>query len=385
LVLIQTQIKLKMSVVIKEVRTKSELKKFIWFGINMYKDCPYAAPPLMMDDLMNLSKGKNPALDFCDTAYFMAYRGKEIVGRIAGIIHPVANETWNQKNARFGWVDFIDDEEVSDALFDAVEDWARSKGMEHLQGPLGFTDLDNEGALIEGYDQAGTLATIYNYPYYIQHYERRGFVKEIDWNEYLITVPKVFPERFFRIAEIVKQKYNLKPVKLKSKNEVVKRYAKKIFYLLNESYKDLFGFTKLNDNQIYFYIKLYFSFFRLDTVVLVVDEQDSLVALGIAMPSFTKALQKAKGHLFPFGWFYMLQALNKNDIIDLYLMSVHPDYQNKGVNAIVFAEMMPNAAKNGYKFAETNPELESNTKMASQWDSFEYVNHKKRRAYVKKL
>ncbi|MDD4490462.1 MAG: hypothetical protein PHD30_08195 [Paludibacter sp.] len=374
-----------MSVVIKEVRTKSELKKFIWFGINMYKDCPYAAPPLMMDDLMNLSKGKNPALDFCDTAYFMAYRGKEIVGRIAGIIHPVANETWNQKNARFGWVDFIDDEEVSDALFDAVEDWARSKGMEHLQGPLGFTDLDNEGALIEGYDQAGTLATIYNYPYYIQHYERRGFVKEIDWNEYLITVPKVFPERFFRIAEIVKQKYNLKPVKLKSKNEVVKRYAKKIFYLLNESYKDLFGFTKLNDNQIYFYIKLYFSFFRLDTVVLVVDEQDSLVALGIAMPSFTKALQKAKGHLFPFGWFYMLQALNKNDIIDLYLMSVHPDYQNKGVNAIVFAEMMPNAAKNGYKSAETNPELESNTKMASQWDSFEYVNHKKRRAYVKKL
>ena len=385
MVLIQTQIKLKMSVVIKEVRTKSELKKFIWFGINMYKDCPYAAPPLMMDDLMNLSKGKNPALDFCDTAYFMAYRGKEIVGRIAGIIHPVANETWNQKNARFGWVDFIDDEEVSDALFDAVEDWARSKGMEHLQGPLGFTDLDNEGALIEGYDQAGTLATIYNYPYYIQHYERRGFVKEIDWNEYLITVPKVFPERFFRIAEIVKQKYNLKPVKLKSKNEVVKRYAKKIFYLLNESYKDLFGFTKLNDNQIYFYIKLYFSFFRLDTVVLVVDEQDNLVALGIAMPSFTKALQKAKGHLFPFGWFYMLQALNKNDIIDLYLMSVHPDYQNKGVNAIVFAEMMPNAAKNGYKFAETNPELESNTKMASQWDSFEYVNHKKRRAYVKKL
>ena len=385
MVLIQTQIKLKMSVVIKEVRTKSELKKFIWFGINMYKDCPYAAPPLMMDDLMNLSKGKNPALDFCDTAYFMAYRGKEIVGRIAGIIHPVANETWNQKNARFGWVDFIDDEEVSDALFDVVEDWARSKGMEHLQGPLGFTDLDNEGALIEGYDQAGTLATIYNYPYYIQHYERRGFVKEIDWNEYLITVPKVFPERFFRIAEIVKQKYNLKPVKLKSKNEVVKRYAKKIFYLLNESYKDLFGFTKLNDNQIYFYIKLYFSFFRLDTVVLVVDEQDNLVALGIAMPSFTKALQKAKGHLFPFGWFYMLQALNKNDIIDLYLMSVHPDYQNKGVNAIVFAEMMPNAAKNGYKFAETNPELESNTKMASQWDSFEYVNHKKRRAYVKKL
>ncbi|MDD2283773.1 MAG: hypothetical protein PHQ11_00010 [Paludibacter sp.] len=374
-----------MSVVIKEVSTKKELKKFIWFGINMYKDCPYAAPPLMMDDFMNLSKGKNPALDFCETAYFLAYRGRKIVGRIAGIIHPVANKTWNHKNARFGWVDFIDDPKVSDALFDVVEKWAKSKGMEHLHGPLGFTDLDNEGALIEGYDKPGTLATIYNYPYYIQHYERLGFVKEVDWNEYLITVPEVFPERFFRIAEVVKQKYNLHPVKLNSKKEVVNKYAKKIFDLLNESYKDLFGFTKLNEDQIYFYIKLYFSFFRLDTVVLVANEKDDLIALGIAMPSFTKALQKAKGHLFPLGWWYMLRALNKNDIIDLYLMSVHPDYQNKGVNAIVFAEMMPNAAKNGYKFAETNPELETNTKMASQWESFEHVNHKKRRAYIKKL
>lgn len=374
-----------MPVIIKEVSTKRELKKFIWFGINLYKDCPYAAPPLMMDDLMNLSKGKNPALDFCDTAYFLAYRGNKIVGRIAGIIHPVANETWNHKNARFGWVDFIDDTEVSKVLFDAVEKWAKSKGMEHLHGPLGFTDLDNEGALIAGFDKVGTLATIYNYPYYIKHYESLGFVKEIDWNEYLITVPEVFPERFMRMAELVKQKYKLKPVKLKSKKEVVTRYAKKIFDLLNESYKDLFGFTKLNEAQIYFYIKLYFSFFRLDTVVLVVNEKDDLIALGIAMPSFTKALQKAKGHLFPLGWLYMLQALNKNDIIDLYLMSVHPDYQNKGVNAIIFAEMMPNAAKNGYKFAETNPELETNLKMASQWDSFEHVNHKKRRAYIKEL
>lgn len=374
-----------MSVIIKEVGTKRELKKFIWFGINMYKDCPFAAPPLMMDDLMNLSKGKNPALDFCDTAYFLAYRGSKIVGRIAGIIHPVANETWKHKNARFGWVDFIDDMEVSKALFDAVGSWAKSKGMEHLHGPLGFTDLDNEGALIEGYDKMGTLATIYNYPYYIRHYEQLGFVKEADWNEYLITVPEVFPERFFRVAEIVKQKYKLRPLHLKSKKEVVDKYAKNIFDLLNVSYQDLFGFTKLNEAQIYFYIKLYFSFFRLDTVVLVVNENDELIALGIAMPSFTKALQKAKGKLLPFGWLYMLQALNKNDLIDLYLMSVHPDYQGKGVNAIVFAEMMPNAAKNGYKFAETNPELETNTKMSSQWDNFEHVNHKKRRVFIKEL
>lgn len=370
---------------IKEVSSKKDLKKFIWFGINMYKDNQFAAPPLMMDDLMNLSKGKNPALDFCETAYFLAYRGNKIVGRIAGIIHPVANETWNHKNARFGWVDFIDDLNVSKALFDAVGTWSKLKGMDHLHGPLGFSDLDNEGALFEGFDKLGTLATIYNYPYYIAHYEKLGFVKEADWHEYLITVPDVLPERFSRMAALVKEKYKLRPLKLKSKKEVIDKYAKKIFDLLNVSYQDLFGFTKLNEAQINFYIKLYFSFFRLDTVVLIVNEQDELIGLGIAMPSFTKALQKAKGKLFPFGWLYMLRALNKNDLLDLYLMSVRPDYQSKGVNALIFADIFPTAAKNGYKFAETNPELETNTKMSSQWDNFEYVNHKKRRVFIKKL
>ncbi|MDO9633415.1 MAG: hypothetical protein Q7J05_00020 [Paludibacter sp.] len=374
-----------MSIIIKEVITKKDLKKFIWFGINMYKDCEFAAPPLMMDDLMNLSKGKNPALDFCETAYFLAYRDNKIVGRIAGIIHPVANETWNHKNARFGWVDFIDDSEVSKALFYAVEQWAKSNGMEHLHGPLGFTDLDNEGALIEGFDRLGTLATIYNYPYYIEHYEKLGFAKEADWNEYLITVPEVLPERFLRISELVKEKYQLRALKFKSKKDLVNQYAKKIFDLLNVSYQDLFGFTKLNEAQIYFYIKLYFSFFRLDTVFLVANEKNDLVALGISMPSFTKALQKAKGKLLPFGWLYMLRALNKNDIIDLYLMAVHPDYQNKGVNSIIFTEMMPVAAKNGYQFAESNPELETNIKMSSQWDNFEHINHKKRRVFIKKI
>lgn len=374
-----------MTVIIQEVTTKKELKKFIWFGINMYKNNPYAAPPLMLDDLLNLTKGKNPALDFCDTAYFLAYKGKQIVGRIAGIINPVANKTWNEHSARFGWVDFIDDPDVSKALFDAVQQWAHAKGMKHLQGPLGFTDLDPEGALVEGFDQLGTLATIYNHPYYIAHYERLGFTKEADWKEYLITVPQEFPERHMRIADVVKQKYKLSPLKIRSKKHLVKNYGPKIFELLNESYKDLFGFTRLNDDQIRFYINLYFSFFRLDTIVVVVNEADEVIALGIAMPSFTKALQKAKGSLFPFGWAYMLKALQKNDIIDLYIMCVHPEYQNKGVNAIIFAEMMPNAVKNGYKFAESNPELETNTKMSSQWDSFEHINHKRRRVFKKDI
>jgi len=374
-----------MSVTIREVTTKKDLKKFIWFGINLYKDCEFAAPPLLMDDLLNLSKGKNPALDFCDAAYFIAYKNDKIVGRIAAMINPVSNETWNQKYVRFGWVDFIDDMEVSKTLFDTTIAWAKTKGMTAIHGPLGFTDFDHEGTLIEGYDKIATLATIYNYPYYPKHIEQYGFVKDVDYKEYLITVPEVFPEKYFRIAEIVKQKYNLKSKYFKTRKEIINQYATKIFDLLNLCYQDLYGFSKLNEKQISYYIKLYFSFFRLDTVSIVVDENDNVVALGIAMPSFTKALQKAKGNLFPFGWYYMLRALKKNDVVDLYLMAVHPDYQNKGVNSIMFADIMPNSAKNGYKFAESNPELETNTKMSSQWGSFEHVNHKKRRVYIKNI
>ncbi len=374
-----------MVIEIHEVKSKKELKEFIWFGINLYKNCEFAAPPLMMDDLLNLTKGSNPALDFCETAYFVAKKNGKIAGRIAAIINPVANETWNEKKARFGWVDFIDDDAVSNALFDAAIAWAKSKGMHEICGPLGFTDFDPEGLLIEGYDKPSTLATIYNYPYYVKHIEDYGFEKEIDWKEYLITIPEVFPEKYFRIAEIVKQKYKLRSLHFKSRKEVVANYANKIFDLLNLCYKDLYGFAKLSEKQIAFYIKLYFSFFRLDTISIVVDEKDDVVALGIAMPSFTKALQKAKGNLFPFGWFYMLRALQKNDIVDLYLMAVHPDYQSKGVNSIMFADIMPNAAKNGYKFAESNPELETNMKMSSQWGSFENVNHKRRRAYIKTI
>lgn len=374
-----------MSLIIREVVSKKDLKKFIWFGINLYKDCEFAAPPLLMDDLLNLTKGKNPALDFCETAYFLAFKDGKIVGRIAAIINPVANQTWNQQHARFGWVDFVDDLEVSKALFETAEQWAKAKGMTSIHGPLGFTDFDHEGMLIEGYDQLGTLATIYNYPYYRTHIETHGFQKDIDYKEYLITVPEVFPEKFFRIAEIVKRKYNLTSKRFKSRKEVVDNYALKIFDLLNLCYKDLYGFTKLNEQQISFYIKLYFSIFRLDTISIVVDQKDDVVALGIAMPSFTKALQKAKGRIFPFGWYFMLNALRKNDRVDLYLMAVHPDYQSKGVNSIMFADIMPASAKNGYKYAESNPELETNTKMSSQWSDFEHVNNKRRRVYIKQI
>ena len=235
-----------MPVIIREVTSKKDLKRFIWFGINLYKNCEFAAPPLAMDDLLNLSKGKNPALDFCDTALFIAYKNDKIVGRIAGIINPISNETWNQKHARFGWIDFIDDEEVSKILFDSAISWAKSKGMTSIHGPLGFTDFDHEGTLISGFDKPGTLAAIYNFPYYSRHIENNGFVKDNDWNEYLITIPEVFPEKYFRIADIVKQKYKLTALQLKSRKEVIDNYAQKIFDLLNLTYQDLYGFTKLN-------------------------------------------------------------------------------------------------------------------------------------------
>ncbi len=243
---------------IQEVKSKKELKEFIWFGINLYKDCEFAAPPLMMDDLLNLTKGSNPALDFCETAYYVAKKNGEIVGRIAAIINPVANDTWKQKNARFGWVDFVDDLEVSKALFDAAIAWAKAKGMTAIHGPLGFTDFDHEGLLIEGFERNGTLATIYNYPYYPVHIEKYGFAKDIDWNEYLITIPEVYPDKYYRVAKIVQEKYNLKAKKFKSRKEVVDNYALKIFDLLNTCYSHLYGFTKLNEKQIAFYIKLYF-------------------------------------------------------------------------------------------------------------------------------
>lgn len=374
-----------MAVEIREVITVRDLTKFIRFGIDMYKNCEYAAPPLEMDDKLNLTKGKNPALEFCETAYYLAYKNGEIVGRIACIINPVANETWNHKHARFGWIDFIDDYEVSRALFDTAANWAHTKGMNGLQGPLGFTDFDKEGLLIEGFDRKSTLATIYNYPYYPQHFEKYGFEKEADWKEYLITVPEVFPEKYSRIAEIVRQKYQLKTVKAKSRKEIVNGYGVKIFDLLNLCYKDLFGFTILNQKQIDFYIKLYFSFVQLDIISLVVDKDDNVVALGIAMPSFTKALQKSKGKLFPLGWYYMLRSFRKNEIIDLYLIATHPDYQSKGAISLVFVDIMKGAAKHGYKFAESNPELETNVKVASQWGSFEHINHKRRRVFFKKI
>ena len=375
-----------MNIVIKEVTGKKELRQFVRFNIDLYKGNPYHVPSLIYDEMMTLDRKQNPAFEVCDAIYFLAYKGDRIVGRIAGIINRRSNEVWNQKRARFGFVDFIDDDEVVDALFNAVRQWAKQQGMEELCGPMGFTDLDHEGMLVHGFDQLGTMATIYNHPYYPQQLERMGFVKDQDWHEFKVYVPDCVPEKHLRIGEIVKRKYGLKVVKCKSKKEVMP-YARPLFETLNISYAPLYGFSPLTDKQIDYYINMYIPMLRLDLLTLIVREEDNaVVGFGISIPSLSRALQKTKGQLWPFGWFHLLKALrSKPEIVDLYLMGVLPEYQSKGVNALLFNDLIPIYKSVGVVYAESNPELETNNAVQAQWDYFKREHHKTRRVFIQQL
>ncbi|GHT30543.1 hypothetical protein AGMMS49574_10470 [Bacteroidia bacterium] len=375
-----------MGVKIKEVTNEKELRKFVKFNIDLYKNNPYHVPGLIDEEMMTLDRKRNPAFDMCEAICFLAYRDNKIVGRIAGIINHKANEIWNQKTARFGFVDFIDDNEVVDALFSATEKWAKEKGMEEIDGPLGFTDMDHEGMLIEGFDQLGTMAAIYNYPYYPIQLERLGYIKAQDWKEYKIYIPAEIPEKHFRIGEIVKAKYGLKVMKFKKRKEIWP-YAYKIFNALNAAYSLLYGFAPLSDKQIEYYVKMYIPMLRLDMIAIIVREaDDAVVGFGITLPSLSRALQKAKGSMFPFGFIPLAEALyTKPKVIDLYLMGVLPEYQGKGVNALVFNDLIPVYRKTGVVYAETNPELETNNAVQSQWSYFKHEHHKTRRAFKKKL
>ncbi|HIX26699.1 MAG TPA: N-acetyltransferase [Candidatus Barnesiella excrementigallinarum] len=376
-----------MSITIQEISGTRGLKKFAKFPIDLYKGNEYYVPSLVLDEVGTLDAKNNPAFDFCESVYYMAYKEGKPVGRIAGIINRKVNEKTGEKAARFGFVDFIDDREVSEALFDAVENWAKSKGMDQIHGPLGFTDMDPEGLLIEGFDQLSTMSAIYNHPYYRQHIEDRGYEKAVDWVEYKIKVPEGVPEKHQRISDIVQRKYNLRIVKFKNASEVYKgNYGQKIFDLINHAYADLYGYSNLSQRQIDYYVKMYIPLLRLENVTVIVDEHDELIAVGIALPSLSKALQKSRGRLFPIGFIHLLKALKgKNDGVDLLLVAVRPDYQSKGVNALLFSDLIPVFIRNGYKYAESNPELEMNEKVQSQWQYFEREQHKRRRAYTKKI
>lgn len=376
-----------MSVEIRKLTpTTAQLRRYVKFGIDLYADSPYHVPALRMDEMQALSPKKNPAFDFCRAQAFMAYRGGRPCGRILAIVNDVANRRSGLKQARFGFVDFVDDAEVVDALFGAAEDWARAEGMTEIIGPMGFTDMDHEGMLVDGFEEMGTMATIYNYPYYPRHMERMGYVKDADWIEFRVEVPDKVPDKYQRIADIVRRKFNLRIVKNSSRKELKEKYGHELFRLINEAYDKLYGYCPLSERQIDFYIDQYLGVLRLDCVSVVVDADDKLVAVGISVPSLSAALRRTKGRLFPFGWYHLLRAINgPNDVVDLLLIAVRKEYIGKGVNALLFADLIPTYNKHGFKFAESNIELEGNGNVQQQWEYFNYRQHRRRRAWKKPL
>ncbi len=382
------------NVIIKPVETKGELKKFIRFNYELYKDNEYAVPDFLEDTLDTFNPKKNAAYDFCESQLFLAYRDGEIVGRVAAIINNRANETWKTKNVRFGWIDFIDDIEVSRALLDTVGQWGKERGMDHIVGPLGFTDMDPEGMLVEGFDQLSTMATIYNYPYYPEHMDRLGMEKEVGWVERKVTVPTpgnhARDDKFFRIAEVVKKRFNLKVRKFKNFKEIKDgNYIEKIFNVINKAYAPLYGFSELSKRQIYTYADAYLRFIDMRLLTIVENEEGDVVAMGVGMGSLSRALQKAKGKLLPFGWWHLLRTLKcksqRSEYLDLLLVGVVPEYQGKGVNALLFADLIPIGMEMGFKWGETHLQLEDNNKSQDQWAYLDCEIHKRRKCYIKSL
>jgi hypothetical protein len=363
------------------------MKQFICFNYELYKDSPYAVPELFNDVRDTLDPSKNAAFEFCEAQPFIALRDGKVVGRIVAIINHKANSTWNKKCVRFGWVDFIDDKEVVDALFATVEQWGQERGMNEIQGPLGFTDFDPEGMLIEGFDRIGTMATIYNYPYYPTHMERMGYTKDVDWVEYLLTAPKELPEKHARVTRIVRERLGLRVIKYTSHRKLARERGNAIFEMLNEAYAHLYGYSALSPKQIQQYIDSYLPLLDLRLVPIIVDKDDNLIGFGVLLPSLAKAFQKARGFMLPFGWWHLLKALKWNDTqtSEMLLVAVKPEYQGKGAVALIFEDIIPTHYQLGFKYSESNPELETNNKVQAQWDYFERENHKRRRAYMKKL
>lgn len=376
-----------MSVIISEVKTRKELKKFVQFGIDLYENCESFCPPLIFDELNTLDSKKNPAFDVCEAIYFLAYKDGKIAGRIAGIINKQANAHWNVQKVRFGWFDFIDDKEVSKALLDAVVAWGKSKGMNALNGPVGFTDLDHQGLLLEGYEYLSLMAALYNYPYYVEHFDAYGLTKEADWVEIRVQVPEVLPEKMSRVANLIADRYKVKATHVKNSKELIKRYGYSFFDLIDTAYKQLYNYSPLTEKQKKYYSDLYFPILNFDLVSLLVNEKDELVGVGVAMPNISKELRKTKGKLFPFGWYHLLKALNSKtyESSDLLLIAVRPDYQNKGINSLIFTDQLPFYQKHKVKYASVTAILETNMKSMSNFLLFDHEIYKRRRAYIKQI
>jgi GNAT superfamily N-acetyltransferase len=376
-----------MAIEIKTVTTRKELKTFVRFANRMYKGNKYYVPCMPMDDMKTLDKNYNAAFEFCEAEYFLAYKDGQLVGRVAAILNKKANQAWNVNQVRFGWFDFIDDIEVSKALLDAVIAFGKARGVNQIVGPLGFTDFDPEGMLVEGFDRISTMALIYNHPYYPEHMKQLGYVKETGWVEYRLTLPDEVPERHLKVAEYVTAKYGLKIVK-KTKSQVNKeKYGQKIFRLINETYCHLYGFSLLSEKQIDQFVDTYLGVIDMDMLAFVEDRDGNLIAAGLTMPSIAETLQKCNGEMFPFGWYQLLRTMywRKPDTLELLLIGVKPEWQSRGVNSLVFVDLLKRFKKMGFKYAETNANLETNTKVQAMWSIFEKEQHKKRWVFGKEI
>ena len=374
-------------ITIKEVKTGGDLNRFVQFGIDLYEDNECYCPPIIFDEINTFKRGKNPALEVCDFILYMAYRNGKIVGRIAGIINHRANEVWEVKKCRFGWFDFVDDYEVFKSLLDAVAEWGKRQGMERLNGPVGFTDFDHQGLLLEGFNYNSPMASLYTHPYYVAHYERYGLQKEADWVEFQVRPPKEAPERMKRVAELVSERYGLHTVKVKNTRELKKRYGYTYFDVLDEAYQKLYNYQPMTEKQKQYYCKMFFPLLNFDFVTMVANAKDEIVAVGLGMPSLSAALRKCRGRLFPFGWFHLLKALKAKRMtdFDLLLIAVRPDYQDKGVNALIVNEMTPYFTQYGIQRVETSAILETNRKSMANFTIFDHIQHKRRRAFIKEL
>ena len=377
--------------IIRKVTDKKGLETFIQFHYDLYRGDAYDVPNLHSDEVNTLSADRNPAFDFCEAQYFLAYQDEKVVGRVAAIINHKANKRWGQQRVRFGWIDFIDDRDVSKALLQAVVDWGREKGMKEAVGPLGFTDMDPEGMLTGGFDQLGTQATIYNYPYYPQHIEALGgWLKDNDYVEFKLMVPEEVPEKYAKTAAMIEKRYNLHARKVTRREVFKEGYGQRIFEIINETFKDLYGYSELSQKQIDHYVKMYLPMADLNLITLIEDwnADKKVIGVGITIPSLSRAFQKCRnGRLFPFGWWHVLRALKfqKTEGVDLLLLGVLPEYRAKGANALLFADLIPWYQKYGYKWGESQVEMETNEKVQSQWGPLEPIQHKRRRCYLKQL
>lgn len=365
------------------VKTGRDLRRFAKFNLQLYKDSPYSVPDLIIDTVNSFKPSKNAAFEFCDAQPFLAYMDGRIVGRVAAIVNYKANQAWNVKTVRFGWIDFIDDIKVTAALLDAVAEWGKERGMDRIEGPFGFTDFDPEGMLTYGFDRIGTMATIYNYPYYPQHLEKLGFVQSASWSEWMVCIPKEGPEKLERMSRIAMERYNLHvAVYGRSKGKEAKKYAYSLFRLVNEAYAPLYGYSAFSEKQIDRFVSRYLSFLDRRFVKLALDSNDQVVGAALTMPSIAKALIKAKGRLFPFGWWHIIKALKWKhpEVLEMLFVAVKPEYQNKGVSAVPFGLLTKQSKEAGIVYGESNPELEDNIKVQSQWDYFKDVKIVRRRA-----